>query len=101
VDQTQTSQTISTFNDNHGYILDPHTAVGVKAGQGVRQEGVPMACLATAHPAKFGAAVKAAIGKEPDLPPSFVGLTERPSRCQVIAAEQGRVKAMIEENGLC
>ncbi len=100
VDQLQTKETIADFYSQYGYILDPHTAVGVKAGQDMRQDGVPMVCLSTAHPAKFGEAVTQAIGREPELPESFVGLGQRLSRCQVVPAEQARIKAAIEESGL-
>ncbi|HVR30628.1 MAG TPA: threonine synthase, partial [Thermoanaerobaculia bacterium] len=46
----------------HGYLLDPHTAVGWLAIQALRAEhaGSPGIVLATAHPAKFPAAVEAA-----------------------------------------
>ena len=59
-----------------------------------------MVCLSTAHPAKFGEAVKEAIGKEPDLPASVSGLEERESRCQILDADVDQVKAYVEENGL-
>jgi threonine synthase len=59
-----------------------------------------MICLATAHPAKFGAAVRRAIGHEPELPESLAGLADKESRCEVIAAEVGAVKAFVEQHAL-
>ena len=50
--------------DEHGYILDPHTAVGWLALEEALAE-TPDAhgvVLATAHPAKFGDIVEEAIG---------------------------------------
>jgi threonine synthase len=59
-----------------------------------------MICLATAHPAKFGAAVKRAIGHEPELPESLAGLANQETRCEVIAAEVGAIKAFVERHAL-
>lgn len=71
-----------------GYILDPHTAVGVKAA-----EPYPDAiCLATAHPAKFDEAVHKAIGLHAAPPPSLQGLMDRETRCEILEASQVGVK---------
>ncbi|MBF0401128.1 MAG: threonine synthase [Magnetococcales bacterium] len=88
VSEVETLAQIRTFYQATGYLLDPHTAVGFKAA-----DSFPDAiCLATAHPAKFGAAVAEAIGHEPALPPELLGLMERPSRCAVLAADTAVVK---------
>lgn len=88
VSEEQTLQQIATTYRQEGYILDPHTAVGVKAAS-----GFPGAvCLATAHPAKFGDAVKQAIGSEAPPPPSLRGLLEKETRCQLLAADTDAVK---------
>ena len=65
----------STYRDT-GYIVDPHTAVGVNALERYRADrnipsDVPSIVLATAHPAKFAPVVKDAIGVEPELPPQL------------------------------
>ena len=54
-----------------------------------------MVCLATAHPAKFPAAVKAATGIEPPLPAWLSDLYERPERYDVLANDQGAVETYI------
>lgn len=100
VNEAETIETIREFYTLHGYVLDPHTAVGVKAGLAGREPGVPMICLATAHPAKFGAAVARAIGHEPELPSSLAGLANKETRCEVIPAEVGAVKAFVEQHAL-
>ncbi len=75
-----------------GYILDPHTAVGVRAAR-----EVPGAvCLATAHPAKFGKAVQEAIGIEAEPPPSLQGLMDKEARCELLAADAGEIKSYIQ-----
>ena len=82
VSEEETLDTIREFYEQHEYLIDPHTAVGVRAGMEFRDEKRPMICLATAHPAKFGEAVRKAIGHEPELPPALAGLKEEDSRCR-------------------
>ncbi len=92
VDEAQTLEQIRATYEASGYILDPHTAVGVRAAA-----QVPGAiCLATAHPAKFGAAVRQAIGVEADPPPSLQGLMEREARCEVLDADTAVIKHYVE-----
>ncbi|OGQ91408.1 MAG: threonine synthase, partial [Deltaproteobacteria bacterium RIFOXYC2_FULL_48_10] len=100
VNEEETKDTIRDFYQQHDYVLDPHTAVGVKAGLTAREPGVPMICLATAHPAKFGEAVRRAIGHEPELPTSLAGLAGKETRCEVMAAEVGAVQEFVERHAL-
>ncbi|MBF0309253.1 MAG: threonine synthase [Magnetococcales bacterium] len=91
VSEEETLEQIRRTHAEFGYLLDPHTAVGVYAAR-----HLPGAiCLATAHPAKFGEAIAQAIGREPELPESLRGLLEMPTRCQVLPAEVGAVKEEI------
>ncbi|MCK5228903.1 MAG: threonine synthase, partial [Desulfobulbaceae bacterium] len=60
----------------------------------------PIISLSTAHPAKFGTAVKKAIGREPDRPESLKGLEDRETRCEILDAEVGAVKEFIDKNAL-
>jgi threonine synthase len=99
VNEEETSSTISSFNQR-GYLLDPHTAVGVKAAQDFIEDGVPMVCLATAHPAKFGGAVAGAIGSEPDLPPALAAMREQDSRCEVLDADVEVIKGYLVSRAL-
>ena len=67
----ETIATISkTFHDT-GYMLDPHTAVGMLALERSRlgtRSTTPGVVLATAHPAKFANTVARAIGRAPEIP---------------------------------
>jgi len=92
VGEAQTLEQIETTYRKHGYILDPHTAVGVRAAG--RYPGA--ICLATAHPAKFGEAVQHAIGCEAPPPPPLRGLMEKERRCQILAADSGVIKSFIK-----
>ena len=50
----------STWMDSD-YLADPHTAVGLHLASRHLDSNIPMVCLATAHPAKFDAAVAEAV----------------------------------------
>jgi threonine synthase len=98
VTRKQTLATIREFHSATGYLLDPHTAVGVKAARELSGGEFPVVCLATAHPAKFGDAVKQACGDDPEVPPGLRGIEDRPRRCEVIDADTATVKAFLEQH---
>ncbi len=100
IDDAETIETIKDFFNRTGYILDPHTAVGVAAGRICTSGDCPIVCLATAHPAKFGAAVKEAIGQEPVLPPAFQGIEKLPKRVQQLAAKTEIIRNYVAERAL-
>lgn len=83
-----------------GYLLDPHTAIGVGAARQAlkRDPATPMIVLGTAHPAKFPAAVKAASGVEPALPAHLADLMEREERSTLLPNDLGKVEAFIREH---
>jgi threonine synthase len=91
---------IATIRDvatRFGVVIDPHTADGVKVGRELAARGWPLICVETALPAKFAATIREALGREPDRPPSFVGLEGRPQRVTVLPADVSRVKAFVAE----
>ena len=102
VSDGQTIQTIKDFyraksseEVNGGYVLDPHSAIGVAAALRSikRVPGTYHISLATAHPAKFANAVDLALRDENGfsfdtvLPKEFVGLEKKEKR--VITVEKG------------
>ncbi len=93
-DEAETARTMQDVLARSSYLLDPHTAVGVAVARRFRDQ-VPMVTLATAHPAKFPDAVRAATGIEPALPAWLSDLHERPERFSVLANEQGEVESFI------
>jgi threonine synthase len=100
VNQEETLATIASFYKENDYLLDPHTAVGVKAALEKTQDGTPVICLATAHPAKFGDAVTTATGQEPPRPASLAGIEQLPSRCEIKESDLDAIKKYIEEKAL-
>jgi threonine synthase len=97
VTEEETLATIAHFRRETGYLLDPHTAVGVKAALECVGDGATPVCLATAHPAKFGDAVRKATGIAPPYPAALAGIEKLPTRCAVLDADQAAIKALIEE----
>lgn len=100
VSEEQVKKTIRKFKEQYGYLLDPHTAVGVHAALEHQQNNIPMICLATAHPAKFGETVEEATGQSPDLPAAIEGIYDRETRCEVMPADRETVKKFIQMNAL-
>ena len=78
LDDDGTLRVIREIYETTGVLLDPHSAIGVDAARQCRgDKAVPMISLATAHPAKFPNAVKAATGIHPELPNRLSDLFER------------------------
>ncbi len=87
--------TIRRVWKDHGVIIDPHTADGVKVGLERREKGVPLVCLQTAQAAKFADVVREATGREPERPKGFENLEKLPQRVEVMDADARTVKAFI------
>ncbi len=93
--EKQVAETIRKTLADTGYLLDPHTAIGVfVAGKNERPTS-PMVTLATAHPAKFPAAVKSASGIDPALPTWLAGLMTREERFDILDPELKAVESFI------
>jgi len=97
IDTQETMATIADVYRRNGYVVDPHTAVGIAAAKRFRVDG-PMVCLATAHPAKFPESVDAAIGRKVAKHPRLDGLENAPSRRTVLPARVAEVQAFVAAN---
>lgn len=94
--EIQTAATIAETLDRSGYLLDPHTAIGVHVAKAHEQPGIPMVVLGTAHPAKFPDAVEAASGVRPELPEEMRPMMSAEERQQILPADQAAVERHIE-----
>jgi threonine synthase len=56
---------------------------------------MPTVSMATAHPAKFAAAIRQAVGFDPPLPPALADLERRPTRVHVLPARLNAVQDYI------
>jgi threonine synthase len=84
---------------SHGYVADPHTAVGWVGAQRVAADvgsGVPRVILATAHPAKFGDVVAPVLGRDIPLPPALAERMSQPPRSLPAAPSLPALTAILE-----
>jgi threonine synthase len=88
-------RTIRSVYERYGYMVDTHTADGIKVGLEHREPGVPMVWLETALAAKFEDTIREALGRAPERPPAYADLESRPRRFQVIDADTEAVKRFI------
>ncbi len=101
VDEQGTLDQIARTYAGSGVVVDPHTAVGLRAAHSIpRDVDIPVVALATAHPAKFPDAVDKAIGTRPALPEHLADLFERPERYAIVANDLSAVKAVITNGGI-
>jgi threonine synthase len=98
-DDEQTKMFIQACYKETGYILDPHTAVGLFAGMQVREDpSIPMVALACAHPAKFPDVVEDAIGIHPPLPDHLADLYDRKEHLTVHDNDLAKVQDFVKSN---
>jgi threonine synthase len=90
--------TIRRIWKDHGVMIDPHTADGVKVGLEHREKGVTLVCMETAQPAKFAETIREALGREPARPAGFEDLEKRPQRVELMSADAIAVKAFIDSH---
>jgi len=99
IDDDTTCDVIRDVHAETGYLLDPHTAIGVKAARECwRDKSVPMITLATAHPVKFPEPVVKAGLESPQLPAHMADLFERDERFEVLANDLSVVQQYIADN---
>ena len=93
--EKQVAETMRQTLADTGYLLDPHTAVGVFVAKANEKSNSPMITLATAHPAKFPKAVLEATGTDPALPLWLGDLMDRKERFEVLEADLKAVENFI------
>jgi len=98
VSNEETKSGIKNIYDATGELLDPHSAIGVIAGQqcDVAPDTIKIA-LATAHPAKFPTAVEEATGIHPELPAALANLFEREERVDEMPNDLDQMRRFIEQ----
>lgn len=98
VDDDETCATIRQVHAETGYLLDPHTAIGVHAARATRRDmRVPMITLGTAHPVKFAEAVQKSGLESPALPHHLADLLSRAERYDVLPNDRNTVHAYMVE----
>lgn len=91
-----TVATMRRIYREHDYLVDPHTAVGIDVASRLHTPGIPLLCLATAHPAKFQDVVREAVPEADVSHPAIDGLEGLPVKKTVLDADVEAVKSLIE-----
>ncbi len=89
--------TIASTWQEHGVLIDPHTADAVGVARRYVEPGVPMIVTETALPVKFAATIVEAIGIEPERPASFLGLEDLPRRVVDLPRDAEALKTLIRQ----
>jgi threonine synthase len=97
-DMATTAATIRDVLAQCGYLADPHTAAGLHVADSIENSAASMIVLATAHPAKFPAAVLDASGIEPKLPSRLSDLMTRKENFTVLPSSSKMVKDYISRH---
>jgi threonine synthase len=97
VSEDETLAMITEANATMGELLCPHSAIGVKVAEDLRDPSVPMITLATAHPAKFPDAVEKASDIRPPLPNRMADLYERSERVTQVPNDLKALQGLIQE----
>jgi threonine synthase len=87
--------TIRRVYQEYGFVMDPHTADGLKAGLENRDADIPLVCLETALPAKFEETIQEALGIAPTRPAGYENIESLPQRFDVLPPEVAQLKAFI------
>ncbi|MEW9834617.1 threonine synthase [Mesorhizobium marinum] len=94
----EAAATIRSTLEASGYLLDPHTATAVSVARRTAGRETPMVVLATAHPAKFPAAVEAACGVSPSLPDWLAPIMDAKERYTVLPSDLKMVEDHINRH---
>jgi threonine synthase len=98
ISDEETLKEIRRTYDASGYILDPHTAVGVAATRRDIQSKSPAApfiIAATAHPGKFPEVIERALGVRPETPPPLQDALQRTKQSVQIPARYEDFASML------
>ena len=94
----ETRDIMARVDQEHGYLLDPHTAVGwaaVEHALASRDPGTYGIVLGTAHPAKFGEVVSPAIGRELELPDGLAQHLHKEVKSEPLSNELGPLRDIL------
>ena len=91
-----------TYNKSQ-YLLDPHSAVGVRASKTAISKGrvddkIPLISLACAHPAKFPKVTEKSLNFSPENPHSLELILEKEENFQILNNQIHEIKSYIKNN---
>jgi threonine synthase len=97
VNEAETQAEIARTYRESGYLIDPHTATGVRAARArlERDPATPVIALSTAHPAKFPEAIERAVGLRVTPPARLAPVLEGKERIARMRKDAETVKSFI------
>ena len=100
-DDEEILEQIGRTYDAIGYMLDPHTATGVKAGNHLSPDDEPVVVMGTAHPAKFSEAIeKAVVGYNSEIPTKLQEAFKQEEIFNLLPKDYSKIKDFILKNAL-
>jgi threonine synthase len=98
ITDTETISTMQEVYRQHGYLTDPHGAVGFLALERWLKEhpGSKGIFLETAHPVKFAGVVEQAIGTAPELPAAVQQLAQRAKQATPIPVDYEALRSFLQ-----
>lgn len=100
-DDEEILEQIGRTYDAIGYMLDPHTATGVKAGDHLTPDEEPVVVMGTAHPAKFSEAIeKAVVGYNSEIPIKLQEAFKQEEIFNLLPKDYSKIKDFILKNAL-
>ena len=97
VNEAETRAEIARTWRDSGYLIDPHTATGVRAARArlEKDPGTPVIALSTAHPAKFPEAIEQAVGLRVEPPARLAPVLQGRERVARMKKDAETVKRFI------
>jgi threonine synthase len=96
-DDAAVTRAIADVYGDHGYLLDPHSAIawlGLQEALAFHRDATGV-LLATAHPAKFRETVEPAIGARVDLPPPLAAALQQPRLVTRLNADYAMLRELL------
>ncbi len=95
ISDEETIATMKRVYDTHGYLLDPHTAVGWLTAERHANPNKETVIVATASPVKFAGEIKTTTGIEVDDSAAITALQARDKRKTALPNDYEAVKAIL------
>jgi len=91
--------TIADVFRRDNYLIDPHTADGVKVAR-EQKSAEPMIAMETALPVKFGSITREAIGRVPEIPARFSQVLDAEQHTVLCEGGADQLKHIIESRSI-
>ena len=98
--EDETLTIIRDIYNKSNYLIDPHTATGVKPLLNDKYKKEPCFCFETAHPSKFPEAIFRAINQKPKFPKNFKTIESKNEKFSILDNKINQVKEFIIEKSI-